>query len=149
MKKLNLFLDHHILGYMARNSDWDFGILELIHAFKPSKYVQIVKLPKPGATCPKGRGLVMIGWGGDESRPNRLTNKLWGVFQECLPLYSCTISHGANQYVLCVGDHVHPGLLGNYIGHGDSGGNKLYDEATNGQYVLTFINSILLHASVN
>ena len=144
-------MDHHILVNVANNYDWDFGILELIHAFKPSKYVQIVKLPKPDAICPKGRWLNMIGWGGDESRPNRLKNKLWGVFQECLPLYLpfCEISRGAKPYVLCVGDHVHPGLLGNYIGHGDSGGNKLYDEATNWQYVPTFINSILSHASVN
>ena len=111
--------------------DWhvspDVGILELIEEVDLStKYVQLINLPKTDATCPKGKRLVVCGWGDDNSRPTRLTDTLWCVFQECLPHDKCTVSGGMEPFLLCVGDHIEPVPFGNCVGFRDSGGNISY-----------------------
>lgn len=82
-------------------------------------YIQMVNLPAPDATCPKGKELVASGWGADAYNRSRKTERLWAVFQECLPNEKCRLFHDDVNYV-CGGDSTRSD---NSICFGDSGGD--------------------------
>ena len=107
---------------------FDIAILVLEEEIVPNEYVQIVNLPEADAACPKGKKLIVSGWGYDGHTMNITTetavkhNRLWAVYQECLPLDRCTTSEETKGQLLCVGDSEQPR---NSACVGDSGGNNI------------------------
>ena len=89
----------------------------------PNEYVDIVNLPEADAACPKGKKLIVSGWGLDGHNRTK-HNQLWAVYQECLPLDRCAISEEQKGQMLCVGDSEQPR---NSACMGDSGGNNIVD----------------------
>ena len=89
----------------------------------PGKKIEIASLPDENARCPKGRRLVVSGWGLDMSRFSiRSLDKLWAVSQECLDASSCPILDERPEMkntMRCIGDQNN--LLNSPCG-GDSGG---------------------------
>ena len=88
----------------------------------PSSTVQVANLPESNASCPKGKSLILSGWGTDITRPYRSLGYLWAVKQECLnmtecPAYGLSRAEGA---MICVGDKEESRNGGCY---GDSGGS--------------------------
>ena len=103
-------------------------IPEKINSRTGENFVQIVNLPNPDDTCPKGKNLVVSGWGADAFNTTRKTERLWALFQECLILDKCACStigevpcNDADMRTnyLCVGDSTE---RDNNVCHGDSGG---------------------------
>ena len=87
----------------------------------PSETIKIANLPKVNEPCPKGRFLVVSGWGSDATRPFRPNDNLWAVSQKCMNDSSCPRLNDMNPKtnLLCVGD------LQNKLNsacYGDSGG---------------------------
>ena len=117
---LNISFHHHHLG--DSNKSPDFAILVLKEKVVPNKYVKIADLPRSDATCPKGKRLIVSGWGLDMHHPTRNINRLSAVLQECLPQEKCEISEKMKPFYLCVGDSKQPR---NSACNGDSGGNFL------------------------
>ena len=109
---------------------FDIAILVLEKEIVPNEYAQIVNLPEADAACPKGKKLIVSGWGFDGHTMNITTetavrhNRLWAVYQECLPLDRCTTSKETKGQLLCVGDSEQPR---NSACMGDSGGNNIVD----------------------
>ena len=109
---------------------FDIAILVLEEEIVPNEYVKIVNLPEADAACPKGKKLIVSGWGYDGHQNNLTTetdvkhNRLWAVHQECLPLERCAPSEETKGQLLCVGDLEQPR---NSACVGDSGGNKIGD----------------------
>ena len=107
---------------------FDIAILVLEEEIVPNEYVDIVNLPEADAACPKGKKLIVSGWGFDGHTMNITTetavkhNRLWAVYQECLPLDRCTTSEETKGQLLCVGDSEQPR---NSACVGDSGGNNI------------------------
>ena len=102
---------------------FDIAILVLEEEIVPNEYVDIVNLPEADAACPKGKKLIVSGWGLDGHNRTK-HNQLWAVYQECLPLDRCAISEEQKGQMLCVGDSEQPR---NSACMGDSGGNNIVD----------------------
>ena len=100
---------------------FDIAILVLEEEIVPNEYIKIVNLPEADAACPKGKKLIVSGWGLDGHNRTK-HNQLWAVYQECLPLDRCVISEEQKGQLLCVGDSEQPR---NSACMGDSGGNNI------------------------
>ena len=104
------------------NPQYDIAVIVLKEEIGPGDKIKIAHLPEENAPCPKGRKLVVSGWGNDMTRfMIRPLDNLWAVSQECLNASSCPnlndMNHKTNM--LCVGDSEN---LLNSACHGDSGG---------------------------
>ena len=98
-------------------------------------YVKIVNLPKANAGCPRGKQLIVSGWGKDRYTPKRKTERLWAVLQECLPHDKCKmIPEKLKNFFLCVGDATQ---TTNSACRGDSGGNIFYNLRIDSFMILT------------
>ena len=102
---------------------YDIAIIVLKDEILPGKKIKIAHLPDENAPCPKGRRLVVSGWGVDVSRfLIRPLDSLWAVNLECLDPSICRRTAVESDYkytMLCVGD---PNNLLNDACSGDSGG---------------------------
>ena len=102
---------------------YDVAIIVLKDEIVFGKKIKIARLPDENAPCPKGRTLVVSGWGLDMSRfLIRSLDKLWAVSKECLEASSCPIMDEDGDFkttMHCVGD---PKNLLNSACSGDSGG---------------------------
>ena len=104
------------------NLAYDIAVIVLKDEIVPGRYVKIARLPDENVPCPKGKRLVVSGWGGDVSRYLvRSEDSLWAVSQECLGASSCPILNvlNPNTTMVCVGD---PKNILNSACGGDSGG---------------------------
>ena len=112
------FCPFRLLGNLA----YDVAIIVLKDEIVPGNNIKIARLPDKNAPCPKGRRLVVSGWGLDVSRfLIRSQDSLWAVSLECLDDSSCPLMniHSPNDTMLCAGD---PKNLLNSDCGGDSGG---------------------------
>ena len=102
---------------------YDIAMIVLKDEILPGKKIKIARLPDEDAPCPKGRRLVVSGWGVDVSRfLIRPLDSLWAVSLECLDPSICRRTAVESDYkytMLCVGD---PNNLLNDACSGDSGG---------------------------
>ena len=104
---------------------YDIAVIVLKNQIVPGQNIKAARLPDEDAPCPKGRRLVLSGWGTDVSRfLIRSQDSLWAVSQECLNASSCPLMNDLNftTNTLCVGDPEN--LLNGGCG-GDSGGTFL------------------------
>ena len=104
---------------------YDIAVIVLKNQIVPGQNIKAARLPDEDAPCPKGRRLVLSGWGTDVSRfLIRSQDSLWAVSLECLDDSSCPLMniHSPNDTMLCVGD---PKNLLNSDCGGDSGGVPL------------------------
>ena len=89
-------------------------------------YVELVNLPKPDETCPKGQRLFLSGWGRrgkvtPTAKPKK-RKQLWTVALQCLPMSECSWVPNPLKSHLCIGD---PTQGNNTSWKGDSGGNVI------------------------
>ena len=104
------------------NPQYDIAVIVLKEEIGPGDKIKIAHLPEENAPCPKGRKLVVSGWGNDASRDLiRSRDKLWAVSQECINASSCPLMNETNPKtnMICIGD---PEDLLNSASYGDSGG---------------------------
>ena len=104
------------------NLAYDIAVIVLKDEIVPGRKIKIARLPDENVPCPKGKRLVVSGWGGDVSRYLvRSEDSLWAVSQECLDASSCPILNtlSPKTTMFCVGD---PNNLLNSACGGDSGG---------------------------
>ena len=102
---------------------YDLAIMVLKEKVVLSKNIQLAYLPEENAPCPKGRSLILSGWGDDKSRPYRSLRYLWAVKQECLNITECPYYIGKEDVMLCVGDSENSLNSGC---NGDSGGKVVF-----------------------
>ena len=104
------------------NNQYDIAVVLLKDEIVLGDTIEIARLPEENAPCPKGRKLVVSGWGRDVSQGLiRSRDKLWAVSQECINASSCPLMNETNPKtnMLCIGD---PENLLNSACYGDSGG---------------------------
>ena len=65
------------------NWQYDIAIIVLKDEIVPGDKIKIARLPKENEPCPKGKRLVVSGWGRDMARFGiRSQDKLWAVSQD-------------------------------------------------------------------
>ena len=104
------------------NPQYDIAVIVLKEEIGPGDKIKIARLPEENAPCPKGRKLVVSGWGNDASRGLiRSRDKLWAVSQECINASNCPLMNDTKPKtnMVCIGD---PENLLNSACYGDSGG---------------------------
>ena len=109
----------------------DFAIIRLQDEVSLNENINVIQLPKEGASCPSGMQFVVSGWGMDrpkspgvplEQAPSS-TRFLQAVKQECLDISECeAYGNDDPSLVFCVGDGTNPE---NSVCKGDSGGKIL------------------------
>lgn len=77
----------------------DYDILVLEKEVELTNNVQLINLPKPGATCPES--LKVCGWGHDFYNPARKLDKLMCLDQVCRPVSKCTLDSQLPGFKLC------------------------------------------------
>ena len=109
---------------MQDHGGYDLAFMVLKEKAIPSPTVQVANLPEINASCPKGKSLILSGWGMDRTRPYRSRRYLWAVKQECLNMTECPILElypTERKAMICVGDKEKSRNSGC---KGDSGGSN-------------------------